>query len=140
MPSNSCTFIIVPDAASECKRYSISKSVLCIVGIIGVVLLFVLGVVLYTLLSEYETMSMKVEQLERLEKASLSQKSTIDRYEQDITQLSKHLSQIKHLNSRLMILSGLDPREDTSNLGLGGSEEEIESGIDTQKSKGGASK
>ena len=139
MASNSCTFIIVPDAASQCKRYSISRSVLCIVGISGAVFLFILGVVLYTVLSEYGTMSMKFEQLEKLKKISLSQKNTIDRYEQDITQLGKHLSHIKQLNARLMMLSGLDPKEDTSNLGLGGSEE-VDSELDVQKSQSAAPK
>jgi hypothetical protein len=123
MSSNTCTFIIVPDSTSQCKRYSISKPLLSVIGILGVILLIVLGGALYILLGKYGTMSMKVEQLEKLRKVSVSQKDTIDRYEQDVTQLSSQLSQIKQLNSRLMMLTGLDPSKGVNNLGLGGSEE-----------------
>jgi hypothetical protein len=90
----------------------------------------VLGGILYVLLNNYGIMSTKVKQLEKLKYISASQKNTIDRYEQDITQLSKHLSQIKQLNSRLMILTGLDPAKGTNVLGIGGSEE-----LDVQNSK-----
>jgi hypothetical protein len=133
MASNSCTFIIIPDAASQCKRYNIPKSMLYAVGISGVIFLIVLGGILYVLLNNYGIMSMKVKQLEKLKHISASQKNTIDRYEQDITQLSKHLSQIKQLNSRLMILTGLDPAKGKSVLGIGGSEE-----LDVQNSKSAA--
>ena len=80
--------------------------------------------VLYLLVGKYGTMAIKAQQLEKFKKISISQKSTIDRYEQDITQLSKQLAQIKQLNSRLIILTGLDPAKDADQLGLGGSEEE----------------
>jgi hypothetical protein len=130
MASNSCTFIIIPDATSQCKRYNIPKSVLYVVGISGVIFLMVLGGIVYGLLNNYGIMSVKVKQLEKLKQISASQKNTIDRYEQDITQLSKHLSQIKQLNSRLMILTGLDPAKGTNVLGIGGSEE-----LDVQNSK-----
>lgn len=123
MASNSCTFIIVPDATSQCKRYHIPKSFLYIAGISGVSLIVVLGIVLHTALSEYRTMSMKINQLEKLKKISLSQKGSIDRYEEDILQLSKHLTRIKQLNNRLMMLAGLDPTDGENNLGLGGSED-----------------
>jgi hypothetical protein len=86
-------------------------------------LILVAGV-LYILLGKYGTMSIKAQQLEKFKKISTSQKDTIDRYEQDITQLSKQLTQIKQLNSRLIILTGLDPAKDADKLGLGGSEEE----------------
>ena len=123
MASDSCTFIIVPDATSQCKRYNMSKSVLYAMGISGVIFVIVLGVIGNALLNNYGIMSLKVKQLEKLKYISASQKNTIDRYEQDITQLSKHLSQIKQLNSRLMILTGLDPTKGTNVLGVGGSEE-----------------
>ncbi len=123
MASNSCTFIIVPDAKSQCKRYNITKSVLYLIGIAGATVCIILGIVLYTLFGEYHTMSMKFAQLEKLKKISLSQKGTIERYEQDITQLSKNLSQIKQLNTKLMMLTGVDPEKGENNLGLGGSED-----------------
>jgi hypothetical protein len=75
------------------------------------------------MLNEYKAMTMKAGQLEKLKKVSSSQRSTIERYEQDITQLSKHLANIKQLNSRLMILTGLDPAKSSGHIGLGGSEE-----------------
>lgn len=123
MASNSCTFIIVPDATSQCKRYTISRSVIWTIGICGAVVFLVFGAILYLMLSEYKAMAMKAGQLEKLKKVSSSQRSTIERYEQDITQLSKHLANIKQLNSRLMILTGLDPTKSSGNIGLGGSEE-----------------
>ena len=124
MASKSCTFIIVPDSTSQCKRYSVSKSMLSLIAISVVILLVIVAGVLYILLGKYGTMSLKAQQLDKLKKISSSQKSTIDRYEQDITQLSKQLAQIKHLNSRLIMLTGLDPSKDADKLGLGGAEEE----------------
>jgi hypothetical protein len=75
------------------------------------------------MLGEYRAVSKKVVQLNKLKRVSLSQKSTIDRYEEDIVQLSKNLSHIKQLNSRLTILTGLDPERGENNLGLGGPED-----------------
>lgn len=124
MASKSCTFIIVPDTTSQCKRYTVSKSMLSLIAISVVILLIIVSGVLYILLGNYGTMSIKAQQLEKLKKISSSQKSTIDRYEQDITQLSQQLTQIKHLNSRLIMLAGLDPSKDADKLGLGGAEEE----------------
>ncbi|MDY0093706.1 MAG: hypothetical protein RBT80_13510 [Candidatus Vecturithrix sp.] len=124
MGSKACTFIIVPDSTSECKRYRISKSVLSCLAISVIMFLILVAGVLYILLGKYGTMSIKAQQLEKFKKISTSQKDTIDRYEQDITQLSKQLTQIKQLNSRLIILTGLDPAKDADKLGLGGSEEE----------------
>ncbi|GAK60407.1 hypothetical protein U27_00304 [Candidatus Vecturithrix granuli] len=124
MGSKACTFIIVPDSTSQCKRYRISKAVLSYLAVSIVIFLVIVAGGLYILLGKYGTMSLKVQQLEKFKKISISQKSTIDRYEQDITQLSKQLAQIKQLNSRLIILTGLDPAKDADQLGLGGSEEE----------------
>jgi hypothetical protein len=107
-------------------------------GVIGLVGAIITGVVLYTLCSEYGTIAMKINQLERLKTISASQKSMIDRYEQDITQLGQHLAHIKQLNSRLMVLSGLDPAKSSDNMGIGGSEE-AEAELETQKSDNGAS-
>jgi hypothetical protein len=123
MASNSYTFIIVPDAKSQCKRYVIPNFVFYILGVTGVVLLVVLSISIHTMLGEYRAVSKKMTQLQKLKKVSLSQKSSIDRYEEDIVQLSKNLSHIKQLNSRLMILTGLDPERGENNLGLGGSED-----------------
>jgi hypothetical protein len=133
MASSSCTFIIVPDATSQCKRYNISKSTLGVIGFIGVVLLIFIGSGLYLIFAEYKAVSLKMAQYEKLKKISLSQKNTIDRYEQDITQLSKHLAQIKQLNTRLMVLTGLDPANGEENLGLGGFEE-TDSTLKTEES------
>jgi hypothetical protein len=123
MASNSYTFIIVPDAKSQCKRYVIPNFVFYILGVTGVVLLVVLSILIHTMLGEYRAVSKKMAQLQKLKKVSLSQKSSIDRYEEDIVQLSKNLSHIKQLNSRLMILTGLDPERGENNLGLGGPED-----------------
>jgi hypothetical protein len=123
MANNSCTFIVVPDARSQCKRYVIPNSVFYILGVTGAVLLVVLSIFAHGMLSKYGAVSKKVAQLEKLRKISLSQKNTIDRYEEDIVQLSKNLSHIKQLNSRLMILTGLDPERGEGNLGLGGPED-----------------
>jgi hypothetical protein len=123
MASNSYTFIVVPDAKSQCKRYVIPNFVFYILGVTGVVLLVVLSILIHTMLGEYRAVSKKMAQLQKLKKVSLSQKSSIDRYEEDIVQLSKNLSHIKQLNSRLMILTGLDPERGENNLGLGGPED-----------------
>ena len=123
MASNSYTFIIVPDAKSQCRRYVIPNFVFYILGVTGAVLLVVLSISIYTMLGEYRAVSKKVVQLNKLKRVSLSQKSTIDRYEEDIVQLSKNLSHIKQLNSRLTILTGLDPERGDNNLGLGGPED-----------------
>jgi hypothetical protein len=135
MASNSCTFIIVPDATSQCKRYTISKSILWGIGIFGAVTMVVVGVVLFLLLGEYNAMSIKAEQFARLQKVSSSQRSSIERYEQDITLVSKQLADIKQLNSRLLVLTGLDPAKKHENeeglTGVGGSEE----GLDAQVEK-----
>lgn len=124
MGCKACTFIIVPDSTAQCKRYRISKSALSCLAISVIMVLVIVAGVLYILVGKYGTMSIKAQQLEKFKKISISQKSTIDRYEQDITQLSKQLAQIKQLNSRLIILTGLDPAKDADQLGLGGSEEE----------------
>jgi outer membrane protein TolC len=92
-------------------------------GIIGTVLLVILGVLMHTVLTEYRAMAKRAGQVDKLKKISVSQNSTLERYETDIAQLSKNLAQIKQLNSRLMILTGLDPEKGENNLGLGGSEE-----------------
>ena len=135
MASNSCTFIIVPDATSQCKRYTISKSLLWGIGIFSAVTMVVVGVVLFLLLSEYNAMSVKAEQFAKLQKVSSSQRNSIERYEQDITQVSKELADIKQLNSRLLVLTGLDPAEKHENedgmTGVGGAEE----GVDAQREK-----
>ncbi len=123
MANNSYTFIVVPDAKSQCKRYVIPMFVFYILGVTGTVLLVVLSILIHTMLIEYRAVSKKVEQVEKLKKISLSQENTIGRYEEDIVQLSKNLSHIKQLNSRLMILTGLDPEGGENNLGLGGPEE-----------------
>jgi hypothetical protein len=78
-------------------------------------------------------MSLKAARLEKLKKVASSQRNTIDRYEQDITQLSKHLTNIKQLNSRLMVLTGLDPAKSSDTaVGVGGFEE-TESELKTQE-------
>jgi hypothetical protein len=123
MARNSCTFIVVPDAKSQCKRYVIPNFVFYLLGVLGVVLLVVLSIVIHSMLGEYRAVSQKMAQLQKLKKVSLSQNSTIDRYEEDIVQLSKNLSHIEQLNSRLMILTGLDPEGGENNLGLGGPED-----------------
>jgi hypothetical protein len=130
MASDSCTFIIVPDATSQCKRYTISKAVLWGIGISGAVVTIVLGVALYLVLNEYNAVSMKAGQLEKLQKVSSSQRGSIERYEQEIVQVTKHLTQIQQLNSRLLALTGLDPAKsaDSSGLGVGGAEEELVAG------------
>lgn len=124
MTSNSYTFIFVPDAKSQCKRYTIPTSIFYIVGTIGIVLIVIAGIVVNTMLKDYHAISKKVEQVETLQKASISHTHTIDRYEDEITQLSNNLSHIEHLNSRLMVLAGLDPERGEQNLGLGGADEE----------------
>ncbi|PIE34076.1 hypothetical protein CSA56_09210 [candidate division KSB3 bacterium] len=125
MASNSCTFIVVPDATSECKRYTIPKSLLWTVGVMGAMIAIIIGGALYLVFGEYKAMSMKAGQFERLKRVSSSQRTTIEQYEQDITQLSKHLAQIKQLNSRLLIMTGLDPAKNSESdeLGIGGAEE-----------------
>jgi len=125
MASNSYTFIVVPDAKSQCKRYVIPHFAFIFYSLIvaAAILLVVLSILVHTILGEYSTVSKKVAQLEKLKKLSLNQKNSIDHYEENIIQLSKNLSQINQLNSRLMILTGLDPERGKNNLGLGGPEE-----------------
>ncbi|GAK50746.1 hypothetical protein U14_01980 [Candidatus Moduliflexus flocculans] len=123
MASHSCSFIIIPDASSECKRFTVSKSLIWGFLASAVLVIFLIGGVLYVMISEYRAMAMKAGQLDKLKKISVSQKNTIDRYEQDITQLSKHLAHIQQLNSRLMVLSGLDPAQNNDGKGIGGGDE-----------------
>jgi cell division protein FtsL len=133
MASNSCTFIIVPDATSQCRRYTIAKSLLWTIGIFGTVVLIAVVGALSLIFNEYKAMSLKSARLEKLKKVASSQRNTIDRYEQDITQLSKHLTNIKQLNSRLMVLTGLDPAKSSDTaVGVGGFEE-TESELKTQE-------
>lgn len=123
MASHSCSFIVIPDASSQCKRFTVPKSLIW--GLVGFVLFIMLlaGGAAYMMISEYRAMAMKAGQLEKLKKISASQKSAIDRYEQDITQLSRHLAHIQQLNSRLMVLSGLDPAQNREGQGIGGGDE-----------------
>lgn len=123
MASDSYTFIVVPDATSQCKRYTVPKYLFYVVGIIGTTLLIIVGIFMHTLLGEYRAVAGRVNYVEKLQKIAVSQKNTLDRYEEDILQLSKNLSHIKQLNSRLTILTGLDPDEGENNLGLGGADE-----------------
>ena len=139
MAHNSWTFIIVPDAKSQCKRYRIPDIVFYILGVTGVVLLVVLGILINTMFGQYNAVSKKAEQVDKLKKMSLSQKNMLDRYEEDIVQLGKNLSQIKQLNSRLMILTGVDPEKGGNNLGLGGPEKGS-SKLKGQDEKNGQSK
>jgi cell division protein FtsL len=146
MTNKAYTFIVVPDTASECKRYTFSKSLFYLIGVTGTILLIAFIVFIHTMLGEYTAMATKTEQVETLKKISLSQKSTLDRYEEDVVQLSKNLAQVKQLNSRLMILTGLNPANGEHNLGLGGAEEaaskpkEAASKPKEQKSKDAGSK
>lgn len=123
MASHSCSFIIIPDASSECKRFTVSKSLIWGLLAFAILVMFLIGGVLYVMISEYHAMAMKAGQLDKLKKISVSQKNAIDRYEQDITQLSKHLAHIQQLNSRLMVLSGLDPAPNNDGKGIGGGDE-----------------
>ena len=123
MANNSYTFIVVPDAKSQCKRVTISTTVFYMLGVGGIILLIVAGIVLNTLLGDYNAVSSKVTQVETLKKVSISRQETIDRYEEEVTQLSNTLAHIQHLNSRLMVLAGLDPERGEQTLGLGGSDE-----------------
>jgi hypothetical protein len=124
MAHNAYTFIIVPDASSQCRRYTISRTVLYILGVTGMVVLIVASILIHTMLGEYQTVSKKVKQLEKLQRISVSQRNILDRYEKDIALLGQNLSHIKQLNGRLMILTGMDPEEGENNLGLGGPEED----------------
>jgi len=123
MASHSCSFIIIPDASSECKRFTVPKSLIWgLAGFVIMIMILVSGA-MYVMISEYRAMAMKAGQLEKLKKISVSQKSAIDRYEQDITQLSKHLAHIQQLNSRLMVLSGLDPAPNSDGKAIGGGDD-----------------
>jgi len=88
------------------------------------VVLIVASILIHTMLGEYQTVSKKVKQLEKLQRISVSQRNILDRYEKDIALLGQNLSHIKQLNGRLMILTGMDPEEGENNLGLGGPEED----------------
>lgn len=119
--SNSYTFIIVPDAKSQCKRYTISMTILYTVGICGVILAVIAGIFLNMAWSDYKIVASKVAQVENLKKISTSRSNTIDRFEEEILQLSNSLAHVDNLNARLVILAGLDPERGEQNLGLGGS-------------------
>ncbi len=123
MASNSCSFIVIPDASSQCKRFTVPKSLLWGLATFTMFVMLLAGGATYMMVSEYRAMAMKAGQLQKLKKMSASQKSAIDRYEQDITQLSKHLAHIQQLNSRLMVLSGLDPAQNADGQGIGGGDE-----------------
>lgn len=123
MASKTCTFIVIPDSTSDCKRYSVPKSLISFLAISAVIACVIAIGISYFLLSKYAATSIKSQQLHTLKKVAAGQKSSIDRYERDITRLSRQLSQIKQLNSRLIILTGLDPAKDTDVLGVGGADE-----------------
>ena len=122
--SNSYTFIVVPDAKSQCKRFTISMTVFYTLGICGVILAVVAGILLNIAWSDYKAVSSKVRQVETLKKVSISRNDAINRFEEEITQLSNSLAHVQNLNSRLVVLAGLDPERGEQNLGLGGSEDE----------------
>jgi hypothetical protein len=122
--SNSYTFIVVPDAKSQCKRFTISMTVFYTLGICGVILAVVAGILLNIAWGDYKAVSSKVTQVETLKKVSISRNDAIDRFEEEITQLSNSLAHVQNLNSRLVVLAGLDPERGEQNLGLGGSEDE----------------
>jgi hypothetical protein len=122
--SNSYTFIVVPDAKSQCKRFTISMTVFYTLGICGVILAVVAGILLNIAWSDYKAVSSKVRQVETLKKVAISRNDAIDRFEEEITQLSNSLAHVQNLNSRLVVLAGLDPERGEQNLGLGGSEDE----------------
>lgn len=122
MTHHSFTFIIVPDAQSQCKRYNLPRVAFYIFGVTAVILLVAAGIFINMMFSQYSAVVTKAEQVAKLKKISLSQKNTLDRYGEDVTQLGKNLAQIKGLNARLLVLTGLDPAKGGSNLGLGGPE------------------
>jgi hypothetical protein len=124
--SDSYTFILVPDAKSQCKRFTITMKALYTVGIVGVILAVVAGILFNTMWSDYKALSKKVNQVEILKKVSISRSDAIHRFEEEVTQLSNALAHIQHLNSRLMMLAGFNPEGGEQNLGLGGSEEEAQ--------------
>jgi MFS superfamily sulfate permease-like transporter len=121
--SNSYTFIIVPDAKSQCKRYTISMTIFYAVGIFSVVLAVVAGIFLSIALGDYKAVASKVAQVKNLERISTKRHGAIERFEEEITQLSNALAHVNNLNSRLVVLAGLDPERGEQNLGLGGSED-----------------
>jgi len=121
--SNAYTFIIVPDANSQCKRYTISMSVFYTLGICSIILAVVAGIFLNIAWSDYSVIASKAAQVENLKKLSVSRNDSIDRFEEEITQLSNSLAHVDNLNSRLIVLAGLDPERGEQNLGLGGSED-----------------
>ena len=131
--SNSYTFILVPDAKSNCKRYTISMTVFYAIGICGIILAVIGGIFLNIAWSDYRVVAAKVAQVENLKKISASRNNAIDRFEEEITQLSNSLAHVDNLNSRLVILAGLDPERGEQNFGLGGSED---SSIEAETSEG----
>ena len=93
------------------------------VGICSIIFAVIAGILLNIAWGDYKAISSKVAQVETLKKVSISRQNAIDGFEEEITQLSNSLAHVQNLNSRLIVLAGLDPERGEQNLGLGGSEE-----------------
>ncbi len=104
-----------------------------VLGICGIILAVVAGIFLNIAWGDYRVAASKVAQVENLKKISANRSNAIDRFEEEITQLSNSLAHVDNLNSRLVVLAGLDPERGEQNLGLGGSED---GSIDTESSAG----
>lgn len=98
-------------------------TILYTLGIGGVILAVIAGIFLNMAWGDYKVVASKVAQVENLQKISASRSHNIDRFEEEILQLSNSLAHVDNLNARLVILAGLDPERGEQNLGLGGSED-----------------
>lgn len=87
------------------------------------VLAVVAGIFLSMAWGDYRVVASKAAHVERLQKLSASRDSKIEQFENEITQLSNTLAHVDNLNSRLVILAGLDPERGEQHFGLGGSED-----------------
>ena len=85
-----------------------------IVGVGGVIFLVVAGILVNSLLSDYNAVSSKVAQVETFKKMSINRQGIIDRYEEEVTQLSNTLAHIQHLkayaNAQPLRKKLVDPR------------------------------
>jgi murein DD-endopeptidase MepM/ murein hydrolase activator NlpD len=68
-----------------------------------------------------------VQELPHVRKNARSQKSLIERYEQDITELRQMVSRLKLVNAKLMLMAGVEnPLNTQISFGVGGGEETFE--------------
>lgn len=120
------TLIVVPDATSEFRQIKVPY--LLTRGLLVVLAIFVLtlvGLSVY-MVTHYGDMQDLITELPELRKNTHAQKSLIERYEGDISELRQMVSRLKLVNAKLMLMAGVEnPLDSSVNLAVGGIDETL---------------